>query len=148
MVTFCTSNTWMYLQDCRKNLSQEEGSSWEEDLKGQSEKNLSSYFGSWSLLSEDGGESWVGPFPTPCNTPHGPVRLPDGKLVYLGRATPRQNFTNPIIWAKSSDGVSWGILKQLPAGEKIGNTNYFEPYLVSLPSGKLLGLIRVQSLEK
>jgi len=148
LVTWFTSHTWQYLEGLRQALGVEEVSSWKETLKGQQGKNLTTWLGCWSLLSLDGGESWVGPFPTPCNTPHGPVRLSSGQLLYLGKACPVQNHDLPVICATTNDGRCWETIGQVPSGKGTENGNYFEPHVVVLASGKLLGLIRVERLKE
>ena len=41
--------------------------------------------GSWTSVSDDGGETWGEPRRAPVSTPHGPIKLADGDLLYLGK---------------------------------------------------------------
>ena len=42
--------------------------------------------GTWMLRSEDGGATWLGRYSVPVNSPHGPIQLADGRLLYAGVA--------------------------------------------------------------
>ncbi|HOJ39394.1 MAG TPA: sialidase family protein, partial [bacterium] len=148
MVTWFTSNTWKYLKGCREKLGEPEIASWSEALKGQCQANLAAWLDCWSLISEDGGKSWVGPFATPCNSPHGPIRLSSGALLYLGKKRIVQEPARPIICARSQDYRNWELLGQVPVAEGTELRNYYEPDIVELPSGRLVGLIRVEQLKR
>jgi hypothetical protein len=39
----------------------------------------------WMLRSMDGGLTWSAPYRVPVNSPHGPTRLADGRLLYAGK---------------------------------------------------------------
>ena len=41
--------------------------------------------GSWMIRSTDGGRSWSSPYRCPVNSPHGPIQLSDGRLLYAGK---------------------------------------------------------------
>src|SRR5438874_644096 len=41
--------------------------------------------GVWMLRSADGGRTWSARYDCLVNSPHGPVRLGDGRLLYAGR---------------------------------------------------------------
>src|SRR4029079_19197766 len=41
--------------------------------------------GNWMLRSTNQGMTWSAPFRVPVNSPHGPVRLASGRLLYAGK---------------------------------------------------------------
>jgi hypothetical protein len=102
-------------------------------------------------LSSDGGESWEAPIKVPVTAPHGPIRLSDGGLLYLGKSfltdtAGHRQGRGDILAAKSVDeGQTWQQLGSVPLFDGTGEGNYHEPHCVELDGGRLLGLIRVQN---
>ena len=41
--------------------------------------------GSWMIRSTNAGRSWSAPYRCPVNSPHGPIQLSDGRLLYAGK---------------------------------------------------------------
>ena len=69
-------------------------------------------YGAFCRVSEDGGEIWSEPRRTPVTSPHGPVRLKNGKIFYLGKQITEDEVSilkNGSISAYESDddGRSW-----------------------------------------
>jgi hypothetical protein len=82
--------------------------------------------------------------------PHGPIRRGSGKLLYLGKAWDggMQRLLAgacPIGAWESDDGLSWRELGRVPLIPGTFEGNYHEPHVVELPSGRLLGHVRLQS---
>jgi len=104
---------------------------------------------SWVRLSED-GESWGDFICAPVNAPHGPIRLANGDLLYLGKAwTIPDQRSGAIAAARSTDdGRSWSLIGTVPCAPGMANVNVCEPHVAELPSGKLLGLIRSERLQE
>lgn len=109
------------------------------------------YAGSLCRLSEDGGVTWGEAHRSPVTAPHGPIRLRDGRLLYLGK-----DFINkepigdggPIFACISEDdGATWKTLAKIPLPEGTHNNNFFEPHAVELPDGRIIGHIRYQHCE-
>jgi sialidase-1 len=64
--------------------------------------------GEWIIRSTDGGKTWSPRIPTVLNSPHGPIQLKDGRLLYAGK----QLWTKEkkIGVAESKDGgKTWTI---------------------------------------
>lgn len=103
------------------------------------------WLGSWVRTSEDGGETWGPPLKVPVTAPHGPIWLSDENvLLYLGKV-----FTHPRekaiqAWRSADCGKSWQLVGTVPLAPGTVAEHYHEPHVVALPSGRLLGLIRVQ----
>lgn len=103
--------------------------------------------GSWVMRSHDAGQTWGDPIRVPVSAPHGPIRLRSGELLYLGK--PYGTWTDMnnagITAARSADtGYTWQLLGQVPVHPSTDSANYHEPHLVELPSGRLLGMIRIE----
>ncbi|MBE5786589.1 MAG: exo-alpha-sialidase [Clostridiales bacterium] len=108
------------------------------------------YLGSTYRLSLDGGTTF-GPLQfAPVSTPHGPIRLLDGTLLYVGRRySPVDLYTdmeNPILQVWHMD--EQGYFEKLSDIENIRDEHGWylvaEPHGVQLPDGKILVHIRVQ----
>ncbi len=97
--------------------------------------------GVWMIRSEDGGVSWSGRYACPVNSPHGPVVLRDGRLLYAGKdlwgGTERVG-----ICESRDDGKSWQWLAELPVRAGDERRHYHELHLVETASGKLIVHIR------
>ena len=104
--------------------------------------------GSFCRLSEDGGVTWKEPHRLPVTAPHGPARLRDGRLLILGKdfknKEPSGDGGAIYACASSDEGVTWETLSSIPLPDGTHNNNYFEPHVIELPDGKLVGHIRYQ----
>ena len=107
--------------------------------------------GSWVRTSDDGGLTWNTPVRVDVSSPHGPIRLRSGEILYLGKRfdSAMKDFDagiGAITAIKSADGGrTWIPLGSVPPAE--GTTPdgaYHEPHVVELPDGTLLGVIRYQ----
>lgn len=107
------------------------------------------YAGSFCRLSCDGGVTWGEAHRLPVTAPHGPAKLRDGRLLVLGKdfvnKEPERNGGGAIYACASSDeGVTWQTLAVIPIPEGTHVNNYFEPHVIEMPDGKLIGHIRYQ----
>lgn len=98
--------------------------------------------GEWAYRSTDGGSTWSAAIPTVVNSPHGPVALRDGRLLYAGK----QLWTgdNKIGVAESTDdGLSWHWLAEIPTrpGDEVLD-GYHELHAVESADGTLVIHIR------
>jgi hypothetical protein len=116
-----------------------------------SDENAARWAGSWVRLSADGGETWERPIRVPVTAPHGPIRLRDGTLLYLGKeflsdTQGHGRGIGEITAVRSVDGGrTWTLLGVVPLYEGTVEAHYHEPHVVDLPDGRLLGLIRFQN---
>ena len=103
--------------------------------------------GSWTSISDDGGETWSEPRRAPVSTPHGPIQLANGDLLYLGKpfGTWMDMEVGQITAARSSDrGQTWRTVGRVPVAPRTNAAHYHEPHVVELPSGRLVAAIRVE----
>ena len=127
-------------------LSPKECARWEAIFTAYTDEMLARWQGSWVRTSVD-GEAWSDFYRAPVNTPHGPVRLRDGNLLYFGKewTEPGKELTGSIQAARSTDeGKTWRILGNVPLPADTVPDNFHEPHVVELSSGKLVGLIRFE----
>lgn len=97
--------------------------------------------GMWMILSHDGGVSWSARRPTPCNSPHGPIQLKDGRLFYAGK-TLWGDDALAGVWQSQDDGQSWEFLSRIPVREGESNAEYHELHAVEAADGTLIVHIR------
>jgi len=98
--------------------------------------------GVWSIRSEDGGRTWSERIPTIVNSPHGPIQLADGRLLYAGKQ----------LWTKEKkvgvcesldDGKTWQWLSEIPAREGDDFVKgYHELHAVEAEDGTIIVQIR------
>jgi sialidase-1 len=129
-------------------IPEDERARWDKVFAEWTDDRVNALCGSWVMLSEDAGATWGLPIRAPVSTPHGPIRLRNGDLLYLGK--PYGTWTdmgNAIITAARSQdgGRTWRTLGRVPLYPKTVGDNYHEPHVVELPSGKLIGAIRMEN---
>jgi sialidase-1 len=143
LVTWFTSDTRPYANEPW--IPEEERREWHTVTDAWTDEVIAKWLGSWVLLSDDGGKSWGKPLRAPVSTPHGPIRLRDGSLLYLGKDS-REMSEGKILAARSKDGgQSWEALSGVPLFPGTTYANYHEPHVAELPDGRLVGMIRLES---
>jgi len=146
LVSWFTSDTRRYFGWIKPHLKAEDLALWEHTLGKWTDELVERWLGSWVLLSED-AENWGQPIRVPVSTPHGPIRLSSGELLYLGKGgfNAGDQANGDIMACRSKDGGrTWEELGCVPLCEGTRKDNYHEPHVVELGDGRLLGLIRFQ----
>jgi len=97
--------------------------------------------GEWVIRSTDGGRTWSPRIPTIVNSPHGPIQLRDGRLLYAGK----QLWTTERkigVGVSSDDGLTWQWLAEIPTrqGDKV--SSYHELHAVEAANGTIVAQIR------
>lgn len=104
--------------------------------------------GYFTIRSTDGGKSWEAAVRSPGTTPHGPITLKDGRLLFVGM-TYHKHFgihsgeKGAVSVAESRDGGrSWQYVTAipLPTTEKV--TDFHEPHVAECGDGTLVAQIR------
>ena len=109
--------------------------------------------GFWIRTSDDSGETWNAPIRVGISSPHGPILLANGKLLFFGKGDPSDLFEEerrdcPIVATVSGDGgTTWEGLGSVPIIPETRMDNYYEPHVVELLDGRLLGMIRLQDRD-
>ncbi len=94
----------------------------------------------WMLRSTDGGLTWSAPYRVPVNSPHGPVALDDGRLLYAGKQLWKPG-TKAGVCDSVDDGRSWRWLADIPARPGDDAAQYHELHTVDA-GGRIVVHIR------
>lgn len=97
--------------------------------------------GCWMLRSTDGGITWSAPYRVPLNSPHGPVALSDGRVLYAGKDLWGEGEAVGVA-ESADDGLTWRWLAKIPtrAGDSV--KEYHELHMVEAANGRLIAHIR------
>ena len=98
--------------------------------------------GQWLIRSTDGGKTWSTRLPTIVNSPHGPIQLRDGRLLYAGKCLWTDDKKIGVC-ESSDDGQTWRWLAGIPTreGDEVVK-GYHELHAVEAQDGTLLVHIR------
>jgi len=97
--------------------------------------------GTWMLRSADGGLTWSAPYRVPVNSPHGPVELSGGRLLYAGKQlwSPGRECG---VCESTDGGLSWRWLAHIPARPGDSVEAYHELHAVETADKRILVQIR------
>jgi len=111
--------------------------------------------GHYLVRSTDDGHTWSDPIRTDVTTPHGPIQVSDGRLVYIGQRphcshTQPANFNGPpaespmfvSVIESSDDGLSWNHLTDFPVPADASMLSFDEAHMVETATGDLLAQFR------
>ena len=97
--------------------------------------------GTWMLRSIDGGRTWSTRYDCLVNSPHGPIQLADGRVLYAGKQLWRDNPRVGVA-VSSDDGQHWEWLAEIPARPGDDPNNYHELHAVETADGRIVSQIR------
>jgi hypothetical protein len=100
-----------------------------------------SLLGCWMLRSEDGGLTWSAPFRVPVDSPHGPISLSSGRLLYAGKQLWEPEARNGAA-ESTDDGRTWRWLSAIPTRPGDRPQDYHELHAVETASGRVIVQIR------
>lgn len=124
---------------------------------GQAIVNGRYAIGHWTRRSTDNGRTWEDPVRVPPSTPHGPIVLSDGRLMYVGIEgnQGRIESQGSILAAESRDqGRTWSVIGRINMypeyrGDVPGGRSYLtEPHVVEVAPGRLLAMARYEENPK
>ncbi|MSU35298.1 MAG: exo-alpha-sialidase [Pedosphaera sp.] len=97
--------------------------------------------GQWMLRSTDGGRTWSTRYDCTVNSPHGPVQLRDGRVLYAGK----ELWTGDRrigVCASGDDGQTWQWLAEIRTRKGDEAEHYHELHAVECANGTLIVHIR------
>lgn len=97
--------------------------------------------GVWAIRSTDGGISWSERRRCLVNSPHGPIQLSDGRLLYPGKEL-WQGERRVGVAESYDDGENWHWLAEIPAREGDKFSEYHELHGVETATGRIVVQIR------
>ncbi len=97
-------------------------------------------FGVWMLRSTDGGLTWSGPYDAQVTSPHGPIQLSDGRLLYAGNDWRRGGRL--AVCQSNDDGQTWRHLADIAPRPGDGPFTYYELHGVEAAPDRLVMQIR------
>ena len=115
------------------------------------EENVARDLGSFVRIRDTRGV-WGPRIPVTVSSPHGPILLRDGTLLYVGKANAEwvNGEYRPSmkalhggrirVIASADGGLSWQDLGEVP---EVPGAGYHEPHAIELADGSILALIRV-----
>ncbi|MBR3837060.1 MAG: exo-alpha-sialidase [Clostridia bacterium] len=104
--------------------------------------------GSFTRISRDGGKTWSPNRSAPVSSPHGPCRLEDGTLLYIGSYMgENNNYANNDagrirLYESHDDGETWTLRSVMPMPEGADEMLCYEPHAAVLQDGTLMAAVR------
>ena len=127
--------------DDQPTMSPDELAQWQAAWRRLPEGQHQNHLGCWMLRSEDGGLHWSPAYRVPTNSPHGPVNLGDGRLLYAGVAL-WTDERQVGVWISDDDGQTWNLRSVLPVRPGDDSSNYHELHAVEAADGRWIVHIR------
>lgn len=97
--------------------------------------------GQWMIRSTDGGVTWSARYPSIVNSPHGPVQLSDGRLLYAGKEL-WTGLGRVGVCDSPDDGLTWRWLAEIPLRPNDSPADYHELHAVEAADGRIIVHIR------
>lgn len=97
--------------------------------------------GTWMKRSTDGGITWSGRYDSLVNSPHGPIQLSDGRLLYAGKELWREPHRIGVCESKD-DGKTWSWLAEIPTRAGDDHEQYHELHAVEAADGRIVVHVR------
>jgi hypothetical protein len=141
LATTFTSLAYQPLLDGAKDWPAAKLERWQAANRRAPAEQRRALLGTWMLRSTDQGMTWSAPYRVPVNSPHGPVRLASGRLLYAGKRLWDADRKVGVC-ESTDDGRTWRWLADIPARPDDRVEEYHELHAVETTSGRLLVHIR------
>ena len=125
---------------------------WQAGLTPVTDAAVKRWAGAWMRYSGDAGQTWDMPQKVMLTTPHGPIRLRTGPLLFVGKYfVNMESFSGGegLVTAMTSidGGREWTLVGTLPLCPKTVENQYHEAHVCELLDGRLLALVRVEDAD-
>jgi len=123
-------------------MPSEQFARWQAAHSRLSDDERKAELGEWVIRSTDGGKSWSNRIPTVANSPHGPIQLKDGRLLYPGKQLWTGEKKIGVAESKD-DGLTWQWLSEIPTRKGDDAVkSYHELHGVEAADGTIIVQIR------
>lgn len=125
-----------------KSMKPEQFAKWKAAHARLNDTERKAELGQWLIRSTDGGLTWSSRLPTIVNSPHGPIQLKDGRLLYAGKRLWTDDKKIGVCESKD-DGLTWQWLAEIPTrkADEVAK-GYHELHAVEAADGTLIAHIR------
>lgn len=149
LVTTFTSLAYVSELEKAQKIKPGESGAWPEDKlnRWQSAHNRVSAehrraaLNEWMIRSTDDGVTFSGQYPSVVNSPHGPIQLADGRVLYAGKELWHGENRVGVCESKD-DGQSWQWLAEIPTRDGDSKNDYHELHAVEAADGRIVAQIR------
>jgi hypothetical protein len=131
-------------------LEEDERGEWQRRFRRADSATVQKELGAWVIRSTDGGRTWSPRIDAGVGSPHGPIQLDSGRLLFAGNravlGVPGRG-SSPYearlgVGFSDDDGLTWGWLSDIPAMKGHTHADYHEPHLVQAEDGRIVVHIR------
>jgi sialidase-1 len=124
-----------------KNWPAEKLAAWNAVHTRLSAEERKKQLGVWAIRSTDGGLTWSPPIDTLVNSPHGPIQLSDGRLLYAGVDLWREGRRVGVA-ESTDDGQTWRWLAEIAPRPGDKHDEYHELHAVETNDKRIIVQIR------
>lgn len=146
VMSWFTGQSWRRsnLEPYWEMISDDKLDSWRRHVAKLTEETVERWHGHWTRRSTDGGHTWEPAVDSIATTPHGPIELKDGRLLFVGNAE-IDGHRALVAVASTDEARSWHLIGTVPVpAEHAREVPYHEPHVVELADGRLVTLWRFQ----
>lgn len=127
------------------NRSEEDKDYIKSHLEKITEEDEKTYLGSLFRISNDGGKTFGEIYKSPVSSPHGPIELNDGSILWVGNVFEAE--TDVAVYKINLDGSTQfvgEIENVMRNGEPV---KFYEPYAFCLENGRIIAHIRAEQKD-
>jgi len=116
---------------------------WQEHINAVTPRVAAAWRDSWTRRSTDQGRTWEPLARGKASSPHGPIQLSDGRLLWVGGGEPEEQATIGVM-ESTDQGRSWSLWAEIPIAPSTQRCWYTEPHAVETQDGRVVCLFRFQ----
>ena len=146
LVTTFTSLAYEDVLKSASSWAPERLARWQAVQRRATQDQRRALLGTWMLRSTDAGMTWSAPYRVPVNSPHGPIAVSGGRLLYAGKQLWSAGQKVGVC-ESADDGQRWRWLSDIPARPGDGVEKYHELHAVEAAPGRILVHIRNHNPE-
>lgn len=122
-------------------MSSEKLARWQAARDRISPEQRQADLGRWMVRSDDSGVTFSARYACLVDSPHGPILLSDGRLLYAGKEVQKTNG-RVAVCESTDDGLTWKFLADIPTRPGDSREGYHELHAVEAADGRIIVQIR------